>query len=53
MQDIQLVYVNDNTAKYRIRKNETYGENTKLFITVCIHGDRTCYRLLHLSQAGI
>jgi hypothetical protein len=25
MQDIQLIYVNDNTAKYRIRKNELYG----------------------------
>jgi len=25
MQDIQLIYVEDNTAKYRIRKNEIYG----------------------------
>jgi hypothetical protein len=25
MQDIQHVYVNDRIAKYRIRKNETYG----------------------------
>ena len=25
MQDIQLVYVNDSVAKYRIRKNELYG----------------------------
>lgn len=25
MQDIQLIYVKDNAAKYRIRKNELYG----------------------------
>jgi hypothetical protein len=39
MQDIQLVYVNDNTAKYRIRKNETYGGQT-MAITYYIYFTR-------------
>ncbi len=27
MQDIQLIYAKNNTAKYRLRENETYGGN--------------------------
>ena len=28
MQNIQLIYVKDNVAKYRIKKNEVYGGQT-------------------------
>ena len=28
MQDVELIYIEDNLAKYRIRKNELYGGET-------------------------
>ena len=36
MQDIQLIYAKNNTAKYRLRENELYGERLKLLRTMFI-----------------